>query len=89
MLILGDRDQFSSLSSLHKMFKTHEQTAGLQEKPIANSILPYPHMETMADCDHFFASHRSLLAQKILHFCVSAHDEAEQRCESQNSSAGL
>lgn len=84
LLILGDRDQFSSLASLQKVFEPHKQKAGLQAG--ANSDLDYTVVETMADCDHFFATSRSELAKKVLAFCVRAHEEAKGS-HSQNSSS--
>ena len=82
MLIFGDRDQFSSLSGLQKVFKPHKQIAGLQEVPCSSR--PCTHMEIMAECDHFFVNHRSELAKKVMHFCASACKEAQQGCMSQN-----
>ena len=75
-LILGDHDQFSSLSGLQKVFQLHKQKAGLHTP---DSTLAFTRMETMADCDHFFANHRSELAQKIMSFCASANEVANQR----------
>ena len=69
LLILGDHDQFSSLISLQKVFEPHKQKAGLQDTP--NSELDYTVVETMAECDHFFATQRSALAKRVLSFCVS------------------
>lgn len=83
MLILGDHDQFSSLSGLQKVFQLRKQKAGLQTP---DSMLGFIRMETMADCDHFFANHRAELAQKIMHFCASAYEVANQRGISQSSS---
>ena len=76
LLILGEHDQFSSLTSLQKVLKAHKQKAGLQDIP--NSELDYTVIETMADCDHFFASKRSELANRVLSFCVRAHEEAKR-----------
>lgn len=83
MLILGDHDQFSSLSGLQKVFQLRKQKAGLQETP--DSMLACTCMETIADCDHFFANHRPELAQKIMYFCASMCEVANQRGVSQNS----
>lgn len=69
LLILGDHDQFSSLASMQKVFEPDKQKAGMQNTP--QSQLPYTIIETMAHCDHFFASQRSELAKKVLSFCVS------------------
>ena len=85
MLILGKHDQFSSLASLEKVFQPHKHKAGLSETP--NSKLPDTVVETMADCDHFFASHRSALAKKVLCFCDNAHKDAGKTHTKQNMSS--
>lgn len=79
LLILGNRDQFSSLTSMQKVFEPHKQKAGWQDTP--NSELDHTVIETMVDCDHFFANQRSELAKRVLSFCINAHEETTRNHE--------
>ena len=78
MLILGDRDQFSSIESLEKMFTMQSGTT----RHVVNMTTPTQphaaHIELMSDCDHFFSKHRAELAGKVVHFCLE-HAQPNQR----------
>ena len=71
MLVLGDKDQFSSVRSLQGFLTSHPQTIGpsTAHMPCAAKLV------VMRDCDHFFVHHRTELAKLILQFCVERHQQ--------------
>lgn len=70
MLILGDQDQFSSASSMQKVFRT-QQADATQYVNAELQIQPVPVcFVLMTDCDHFFVNHRKQMAERVLQFCT-------------------
>ena len=99
MLILGDHDQFSSLSSLRKVFKMqqheskrvdlasqadHPMTADQTDEADMSNVA---HVTVMAGCDHFFIHHRRQLAEQVMQFCLE-HQEVKQSVQCPSSLRG-
>lgn len=69
MLILGDRDQFSSVSSLQKVFGSEQSSRKLQDLAVPQTEHIPACFVLMTDCDHFYINERKEMAEKVLQFC--------------------
>lgn len=69
MLILGDRDQFSSVASLQKVFKFEQSGRKRQDLAVPQTEHIPACLELMTECDHFYINHRKEMAEKVLRFC--------------------
>ncbi|DBA69268.1 TPA: hypothetical protein ACH3X2_013005 [Trebouxia sp. C0005] len=69
MLILGDRDQFSSVASLQKVFGSEQSSRNLQDLAVPQTKHIPACIVLMTDCDHFYINQRREMAEKVLHFC--------------------
>ena len=69
MLILGDRDQFSSVSSLQRVFGSEQSSRKLQDLAVPQTEHIPACFVLMTDCDHFYINQRKEMAEKVLQFC--------------------
>ncbi len=69
MLILGDRDQFSSVASLQKVFGSEQSGRKQQELAVPQTEHSPACFVLMTDCDHFYINQRKEMAEKVLLFC--------------------
>jgi len=69
MLILGDRDQFSSVASLQKVFGSEQSGRKQQELAVPQTEHSPACFVLMTDCDHFYINQRKEMAEKVFHFC--------------------